>query len=397
MPVTNPPRPPKHTRHTQTLPRTPPSPRPTREDTSPLAYSPRSTVLHDHENAHPPFGGKSLRDHGNVAPGLHSEGMDYDVGGEAGEIACWQAGAISRQQLLQAGISAKTIARRLKKGRWQQLYRGVYAAFTGPPHRDTHLWAAVLSAGPGAVLSYQSAAELHGLIDSPAEAIYVTVPASRRVRVPGLVIRISGRVEEARQPCREPPRTNVEETVLDLVQFARSFDEVCGWITRACGRRLTNSERLRAAMASRKKMRWRPELDDILAAAGDGIHSVLEYRYLRDVERAHGLPRSKHQVRVIIDGKSAYRDVYYEEYQVVVELDGRAAHPDDERWRDDRRDAKAGARGIVTYRYGWRDVYSHPCETALLQAQILRRRGWTGAPRPCSERCPVGREWPVAV
>jgi very-short-patch-repair endonuclease len=183
----------------------------------------------------------------------------------------------------------------------------------------------------------------------------------------------------------------VEETVLDLVQFARNFDEVCGWITRACGRRLTTEERLRAAMASRKKMRWRPELDDILAAAGDGIHSVLEYRYLRDVERAHGLPRSKHQVRVVVDGKSAYRDAYYEEYQVVVELDGRAAHPDDERWRDNRRDVNAGTRGIVTYRYGWRDVYSHPCETALLQARILRQRGWKGTPRPCSPQCPAGR------
>jgi predicted transcriptional regulator of viral defense system len=317
--------------------------------------------------------------------------MGYDIPAGVSELARWQAGALTRQQLLNAGLSAPMIFRRVESGRWQQLYRGVYAVFNGPPPRDTGLWAAVLRAGPEAVLSYQTAAELHGLIDSPAEAIYVTVPSTRRVTSPGLVIRNSNRVAAARQPCREPPRTNVEETVLDLVQFAGNFDEVCGWITRACGRRLTTEERLRAAMASRKKMRWRPELDDILAAAGDGIHSVLEYRYLRDVERAHGLPRSKHQVRVVIDGKSAYRDAYYEEFQVVVELDGRAAHPDDERWRDNQRDVKAQARGVVTCRYGWRDVYSHPCETALLQARILRQRGWKGAPRPCSGRCPVGR------
>jgi hypothetical protein len=53
-------------------------------------------------------------------------------------------------------------------------------------------------------------------------------------------------------------------------------------------------------------------------AAGAGIHSVLEYRYLRDVERAHGLPPSRHQVRVVIDGKTVYRDLYYDEYQVAV-------------------------------------------------------------------------------
>ena len=268
----------------------------------------------------------------------------------------------------------------------------MYATFNGPPPRETWLWAAVLRGGDGAVLSHQTAAELHGLIDEPAGAIYVTIPASRRITSRGLVIRISGRIEQARQPNRDPPRTSIEETVLDLIQLAGTLDEVCGWITKACGRRLTTEAKLQAALEMRKKMRWRDELGDILAAAGDGIHSVLEYRYLRDVERAHGLPRSRHQVRVVIDGQVAYRDVYYEEYQLAVELDGRTAHPDDERWRDRRRDNQARARGVETARYGWRDVYAHACETALLQAQILRARGWRGTARPCSPRCLVGRE-----
>ena len=321
--------------------------------------------------------------------------MTYDIPAEAAEIAHWQAGAISRQQLLDVGISSQLIIRRVERGRWQQLHRGIYAVFNGPPGRETLLWAAVLRAGPGAALSHQTAAELHGLIDTPAEAIYLTVPSTRRIMTPGIVVRMSGRIDQARQPNREPPRTTVEETVLDLAQLARTFDEACGWITRACGRRLTTEERLRAALALRKKMRWHAELDDVLAAAGDGIHSVLEYRYVRDVERAHRLPRSRHQVRVVIDGKTVYRDLYYDEYQVAVELDGRLAHPDDERWRDNQRDIQAGTQGVLTCRYSWRDIYGHPCETAVLQARILQRRGWRGAPRPCSPRCPVGREWPA--
>ncbi len=322
--------------------------------------------------------------------------MVYDVPGEVAETAQWQAGVISRRQLLDAGLSSKKIAKRLKRGRWQQLYRGVYAAFTGPPSRDTWLWAAVLRAGDGAVLSHLTAAELNGLLDAPAETIFVTVPSSRRITAPGLIVRTSRRIAEATHPSREPPRTTVEETVLDLVELADSFDDLCTWITRACGRRLTTEEKLRAAMAMRKKMRWRAELDDVLAAAGDGIHSVLEYRYLRDVERAHGLPRSRHQVRVVIDGRSAYRDAYYEEYRLAVELDGRLAHPDEQRWRDRRRDNKGGAQGIQTARYGWHEVYGNPCETAQLQAEILRERGWREIPKPCSPRCPVGREWAMA-
>jgi very-short-patch-repair endonuclease len=316
--------------------------------------------------------------------------MDYDIPATAAAIASWQAGAISRHQLLDAGLSSQMITTYLERRRWQMLFRGVYAAFNGPPPRETWLWAAVLRVGDGAVLSHQTAAELHGLIGSPADAIFVTVPASRRVTARGLIIRTSGRIGQAKQPNRDPPRTSVEETVLDLAQLAGTFDEVCGWITKACAKRLTTEEKLRAALAMRKKIRWRNELTDILAAAGDGIHSVLEYRYLRDVERAHGLPRSRHQVRVVIDGKTVYRDVYYERYRLAVELDGRLAHPDEERWRDSRRDNQASARGVETRRYGWQDVYAHPCETALLQAQILQQRGWRGIPRPCSARCPVG-------
>lgn len=200
------------------------------------------------------------------------------------DLTDWQSGVASRQQLLDAGVTQKVIATRLATRRWQQLFRGVYATFTGPVPREAWLWAAVLRAGPGAALSYWTAAELHGLTDpprdDPASGIHVTVPASRRIRVPGLVIHMSGRVAAATQPNREPPRTTVEETVLDLTQVARAFDQVCGWITRACGRRLTTAEKLRAALAARKKLVFRQEIEDCLAAAGIGVHSVLEFRYL---------------------------------------------------------------------------------------------------------------------
>jgi predicted transcriptional regulator of viral defense system len=325
----------------------------------------------------------------NVSAAGHSGTMSYDIPGVAAPIAQSQSGAVSRQQLLRAGIASKLINARLKRGRWQQLHWGVYAVFTGPVPRETELWAVLLRAGPGAALSYLTAAELHGLIDYPGESIYVTVPSARRVTMHGVVVRMSGRIAEATHPGREPPRTTIEETVFDLIELAQTVDDACGWITKAVGRRLTTAERLTEALKLRKKMCWRSTLEGILAAAGDGIHSVLEYRYLRDVERAHGLPRSRHQVRVLIDGKTAYRDVYYEEYRLAVELDGRLSHPDEERGRDQRRDNHGGPDDILTTRYDWQDVALHPCQTALLQARILRRRGWTGTPRPCSAGCPL--------
>ena len=43
-------------------------------------------------------------------------------------------------------------------------------------------------------------------------------------------------------------------------------------------------------------MRWREDLAELIAAAASGDHSVLEFRYPRDVERAHGLPEPARQV-----------------------------------------------------------------------------------------------------
>src|SRR6202034_4479686 len=103
--------------------------------------------FHDHEAFYPLKGSKRLRDHKNVSGVLHSRGMNCDVPGYLAELAHWQEGAITRKQLLDAGLTTKVIAHRLKRRRWQLLHRGVYAVFSGPPSRNTLLWAAVLRAG----------------------------------------------------------------------------------------------------------------------------------------------------------------------------------------------------------------------------------------------------------
>jgi hypothetical protein len=314
------------------------------------------------------------------------------------EAALRQCGVVSRQQAIRAGLTADAIKFRVRSGRWRQLHSGVYALFTGPPDRGAQLWAAVLWAGSGAVLSYETAAELNRLIDKPTDRIHVTVPSVRRVvAVSSIAIHRSARVNEARHPSREPPQTRVEETVLDLTQVASSFDDVCGWVTRAFGRRLTNEERVRTAMGLRAKMRWRSELDELVGAAVGGTHSVLEFRYDRDVERAHGLPESTHQLRFQGSGggRRGYRDRYYEEYGVVVELDGQVAHPAETRWRDIGRDNAAMADGKLTLRYGWRDV-TQACSAAAQLAQVLQTRGWNDWPRPCSPSCPVSQPGRVA-
>ena len=319
--------------------------------------------------------------------------MDSGFPSTLRNLAWHQSGVISRSQALRAGLTMDKIKFRVRSDRWRQLHPGVYATFTGSPGRSAQLWAAILSSGPGAVLSFETAAELQRLSDRPSYMIHVTLPWKRRIAAPsGVKLHRSARAVEAVQRDSNPPRTSIEETVLDLTQSAASFDDVCGWVTRAFARDLTDEGSLRAAMRQRTKLRWRPDLYELIAAAASGDHSVLEYRYDRDVERAHGLPEPVRQARFTgPDGRSGRRDRLYQEYGVVVELDGRLGHGPEDQWRDKDRDNAAAVDGHQSLRYGWDHVRWHPCATALQVARVLKVHGWNGWPRPCSPGCPVER------
>jgi hypothetical protein len=303
-----------------------------------------------------------------------------------------QCRVLSRSQATAAGITSDTIKANLRAGRWQRILPRIYATFTGPVPRMALLWAVVLRAGRGAVLSHQTAAELNGLLDRPSSAIHVTVPAERRPSpIPGVVIHHSERATSAVHPGPVLPRTRVEETVVDLTQTARTTEEAIGWIASACGRRLTTADRLRQALRARTRLRWRQLLTAVVDDTGSGCHSVLERRYLRDVERAHGLPHGRRQAARKTEAGNRYEDVRYDDYAVVTELDGRAAHPEERRRLDQRRDNEAAATGTRVLRYGWLDV-DRPCATALQTARALRAGGWTGVPTRCRRAACIMRK-----
>ena len=299
-----------------------------------------------------------------------------------------QYGVIGRQQALCSGLRSGTIETLLRTGRWQRLQRGVYAAFTGAPCREALLWAALLRAGRNAVLSHRTAGELFGLVENLTDPIHVMVPRDGQPgRIPGVVTHRVERARDVRHPSLNPPRTRIEETVLDLAASAKSIDDAFSWIFRATGKRLTTSERIKHAMIPRQKMRWRAELSSCLDDVGDGVRSNLEHRYVHDVERPHGLPRAVRQARVIRNGRVCYLDNLYGGHLVCVELDGRTAHPFGERWRDFRRDNAGAVDGMITLRYGWSDITASPCDVAGQVAAVLRQRGWAGPVRRCGPTC----------
>ncbi len=325
---------------------------------------------------------RALSERAGVANSWLPEGLD-----RLGQI---QSGVLTRQQALDDGMPPYAVDRLIAAGRWRPLFGGVYSIYTGRAGPRGYLLGRRAPGWTRAVLSFDSAAEVQGLIDKNGHRVHVSIPQERTVLpARGLVPHRSSRLQEAAHPTDLPPRTRIEETVLDLAGREPSFEAAFAIACAACQRRLTTPARLHRAMAARAKLRRRAELTAALADVGAGVHSLLEYRYVRFVERLHGLPAAVRQAHVVIDGCSRYLDNLYGEFGVCVELDGRKAHPDDRRWLDVRRDNATAAGGLITLRYTWADIEARPCETAVQVSQALRTRGWTGRPRRCGPRCAV--------
>jgi hypothetical protein len=308
-----------------------------------------------------------------------------------------QARIVDRDQALDVGFSPRQVYYRLRSGAWQRIYPGVYATFSGPLSRDAQLWAAVRFVGDGAMLSHETAAEVHGIIDKPAPDIHVTVPLSRRPSrfkpVRGIVIH---RSDQSRGHLPGPfklPLTRVDDTILDLVAAAPTFGHAYTWISRAVFRNLVSVSALREALARRSRSRWRAWLNDALAEVQDGVLSPLELHYVRDVERAHGLPASQHQAYRQLNGKAHYKDNWYPEFRVAIEIDGPAYHQNERVQQDRERDnANLAVDDVKTFRFGPVAVTERACETASMVAVTLQRQGWQGVPRRCRQAgCTVGR------
>src|SRR3954469_8060576 len=95
-------------------------------------------------------------------------------------LATRQHGVVSRAQLLDLGLGAGAIKHRVRLGRLRPLHRGVYAVGHRALRREAWWPAAVPAAGPGAALSYRTAAELWRIRGTSRARIDVSAPRHRR-------------------------------------------------------------------------------------------------------------------------------------------------------------------------------------------------------------------------
>lgn len=283
-----------------------------------------------------------------------------------------QARTLSREQLLGHGVSDRVIQRLLRDGRIDRVCQGTYA--TGEGGWMQQAWAGVLIGGPTAVIGGAAAGYLQGLVREPPDQVLVHTP-HWRPRDPRWRL-----VRSPRAGSGEPPRTRLAQTVVDLAADLNA-DGIVSVVAEAVGRKRVRPEEIRRVLAATSRHPNRALLEGLLGEVVTGSRSPLEVRYARHVERAHGLPVAARQQSPL----SGYAgDVWYAEYGIIVELDGRAFHRGQTALDDMDRDNDHQLVGVITLRLGWRQVVGAPCQVAAKVARALRSRGWPGSLRPCS-------------
>ncbi len=307
------------------------------------------------------------------------------LSGAERDRAIRQDGVATTAQLESWGLSQELASRRVASGDWQRVFRGVFALQSGPMSWRQHARAALLYGGEGVALSHRSAAFARGIVPGAGSDIDITVPHARTVRPqPGLVVHRARQMPWAGGTLRA---VDEEEAVLGLIACAASDDELVGLICDAV-RGGARSDVLAQRAAQRPRLHHRALLREIVGAVDDGIESPLEFRYRRDVERAHGLPRAVAQKRERVGGRWIRADRVYDGFGVRVELDGQLAHPfgstDDDVWRDN---GVLLTSGDITLRYRWHHVALTPCEVAQQVTVALHAGNWRGTPRLCGAGC----------
>ena len=168
--------------------------------------------------------------------------------------------------------------------------------------------------------------------------------------------------------------------MLDLCATASNEAAVIGFLTLSIPR-ATNPRKLARALERRRRIAHRKLIADIVAETAIGVQSPLEYRWIKKVERPHRLPIPTRPYQL---PSGAFADGAYEEFRVLLELDGRRYHDGGRRFRDWRRDNLSSEDGWLTLRYGWHDTVVESCETAGNLVRVLRRRGYDGELGRCT-------------
>jgi uncharacterized protein DUF559 len=244
--------------------------------------------------------------------------------------------------------------------------------------RYTHLRAAVLACGEGAVVSHLTAAAVHKLWDKWPVSIDVTVPIEAGRKIDGI------RCRRCRYP--EPEEVEVRQGVA-ITTVARTLVDLAGILSsktlrKAVGRaailRKLDLQAVDIAIYNAKRRRGLKALELALIPyrAKDGkvpdVRSDFETLVLPDLIEM-GLPRPECNAPLHIEGERFLVDFLWAHQRVIVETDGRETHETPDAFQSDRRrDQFLAAADYRALRITWHQIHG---EREAVLARVARTLG----------------------
>lgn len=283
------------------------------------------------------------------------------------EVAARQGGHITRQQMLELGMTGRTIARWVAAGHLLRIYRGVYAVGHIPANPIDRAHAALLAGGDRAVLSHACALVLWGFWKDWPQRPVLTLAIDRRPS--GITIHRSTTLMLRDVREREGLRvTSPARTALDFAATAgpKRLKAAVDHLRLRHGMRL---EQLSDVAARNPYHRGAEPLRALIGTAeARPSRSGFERQWPAFAKR-HQLPAYQqntvvagHEVDILIEGV------------VIVELDTRATHLlnfDSDRERDA---TILAATGIPTIRATADQFNAQPLKLAQRIRDTVARR-----------------------
>lgn len=269
--------------------------------------------------------------------------------GEIAHLAEQQHGHLTRAQLLALGVASSTIAHWVATGGLVRVHTGVYALGYRRVEPVARAMAAVLAAGPGAVLSHDSALALWGLRRWPPVP---EVIAPRCVRRPGI---------RAHRSTTLTAADTTKQLGVPVTRVARAIDDIRPRLTQRQYVRLVNDARLQHLISA-------DEAAERLGHGRNPTRSALEddfQRWITDYDIPQPLINARvgdHEV-----------DALWPVEMVIGELDHPATHSDPTTFREDRRRDRVNRElGYETVRLTREDFTAEEAER--LKRLLLSRR-----------------------
>ncbi len=274
-------------------------------------------------------------------------------------VAGTRGGATTGADLVERGLGRKEIAGYVRTGWLHDLEGDVYAVGHEALTKQGWLYAALLSGGPNAALSYWTAAVLWRLLDRAPNAneIHVSTQRSDREGCRGAVIHAPRKLPENDCTTINSLRvTTLFRTLLDLATVA-SPAQLLGLVEAA---HTVHGIDLLTLAAYARSFRRRPGAARLREAAYSvagpvRLRSNLE-RMFRELAREWGLP--EYETNVPFEGQEL--DVFFRDRNAAIELDWFDYHGGRSSYRRDHRKARKLARvGVALLPVAGEDLEEH--------------------------------------